>query len=308
MPYCVRCGVELDSNISVCPLCHTPVIDPETLKPVEKRENRMATFTGVNTREISEMLNQPVIHRIPKWMTLFFTGTLLLAVIFTLLIDILSNNTITWSFYPILSALYIWLALVFPFMLKAGNRLGFLANFNAATIIYIFLIDGFIPPVSWAWYPVISLMLLTIIIVTPAYFGKRYAFPIIMIYYAGISLFLWALERLLTGSWFLPLALPILSLVCGGALIMNSVSAGIMKTRKWDDTYDKGYLASSLVIVIAAGMAVGIDAICTRYIPTRAAMGWSFITGGALVLIAAFLLIAAFNERLKMFLTKKFHA
>lgn len=31
MSYCVNCGVELDTSLKVCPLCHTPVINPNEL-------------------------------------------------------------------------------------------------------------------------------------------------------------------------------------------------------------------------------------------------------------------------------------
>lgn len=32
MSYCVNCGVELESSLKNCPLCHTPVINPSELK------------------------------------------------------------------------------------------------------------------------------------------------------------------------------------------------------------------------------------------------------------------------------------
>ena len=33
MSYCVNCGVELDATASFCPLCHTPVVNPN--QPVD---------------------------------------------------------------------------------------------------------------------------------------------------------------------------------------------------------------------------------------------------------------------------------
>ena len=33
MSYCVNCGVELDDTAQACPLCHTPVLNPN--KPVD---------------------------------------------------------------------------------------------------------------------------------------------------------------------------------------------------------------------------------------------------------------------------------
>ena len=35
MSYCVNCGVELDPSLKSCPLCHTPVINPNELKKEE---------------------------------------------------------------------------------------------------------------------------------------------------------------------------------------------------------------------------------------------------------------------------------
>ena len=34
MSYCVNCGVELDATASFCPLCHTPVYNPN--QPVDE--------------------------------------------------------------------------------------------------------------------------------------------------------------------------------------------------------------------------------------------------------------------------------
>lgn len=31
MSYCVNCGVELEASLKNCPLCHTPVINPNEL-------------------------------------------------------------------------------------------------------------------------------------------------------------------------------------------------------------------------------------------------------------------------------------
>ena len=36
MSYCVNCGVKLDSSLDVCPLCHTPVINPNELDKIKK--------------------------------------------------------------------------------------------------------------------------------------------------------------------------------------------------------------------------------------------------------------------------------
>ncbi len=35
MSYCVNCGVELESSLNTCPLCHTPVINPNELQKIQ---------------------------------------------------------------------------------------------------------------------------------------------------------------------------------------------------------------------------------------------------------------------------------
>lgn len=35
MSYCVNCGVELESSLRSCPLCHTPVVNPNELKKIQ---------------------------------------------------------------------------------------------------------------------------------------------------------------------------------------------------------------------------------------------------------------------------------
>ena len=36
MSYCVNCGVELESSLTECPLCNTPVINPKELHNYQK--------------------------------------------------------------------------------------------------------------------------------------------------------------------------------------------------------------------------------------------------------------------------------
>ncbi|MBC8452440.1 MAG: hypothetical protein H8D65_01125, partial [Spirochaetes bacterium] len=259
MAYCVKCGVELDEKIEVCPLCGTPVIDPETLKPKQIEEESHFTLPGNSAREMSEILTQPITHRISHKTAAFFSISMLISVITVLLIDILTNNAITWSFYPIVSVLYVWLSLFFPFLFKTGKRLGFLVNFTVVSVIFLLLIDGFIPPVSWAWFPVISLILLFVIITTPTYIGKRYVFPLIIVYTTATVLFLWSLEYLTGGNWFLTLALPLTLLTGGLALLGNGINTRLLKGNRPGCKYT----SAASIFVIFSGLAVVVDIICT---------------------------------------------
>ncbi|NQT60170.1 MAG: hypothetical protein HQ557_14400 [Bacteroidetes bacterium] len=303
MAYCVKCGVELDDKLETCPLCGIPAIDPETLKPKQIKEENPLPFSGITSREISEILTQPIMHRIPHKTAAVFSITMLIPVITVLLIDVLTNNAVTWSFYPILSVLYVWISLVFPFLFKTGKRLNFLINFTVASVIFLLLMDGFIPPVSWAWYPIMSLLLLFIIITTPAFIGKRYTFPSIIVYTVATALFLWFLKYLAGGQWFLTLALPLTLLTGGLALLVNGINTLLIKGNRPGHKYT---LAASAFVVLA-GLSIGIDIICTLYITNRSFIDWSFYVSGAALLVAVFLYVAGGNERFRNLLEKKFH-
>lgn len=303
MAYCIKCGVELDDKLENCPLCNIPAFDPETLKPKQTKEENSSAFSGFPPREISEILTQPIIHRISHKTAALFSITMLIPVITVLLIDILTNNAVSWSFYPILSVLYTWLSLVFPFLFKTGKRLNLLINFVIASVIFLLLIDGFIPPVSWAWYPVMSLLLLFVIITTPTFIGKRYRFPIIIVFTTATALFLWFLEYLAGGEWFLNLALPLTLLSGGTMLLINGINTHLIKRNRPGHTYTS---AASAFLILAV-LSILIDTICTFYIATRTSPDWSFYAAGAALLISVFLFIAGSNERFRSLLEKKFH-
>ena len=303
MAYCVKCGVELDDKLETCPLCNIPVIDPETLKPKLIHEENSFELSGISTREISEILTQPIMHRISHKTAALFSITMLIPVITVLLIDILTNNGVTWSFYPILSVLYVWLSLVFPFLFKTGKRLNFLINFVVASIIFLLLIDGFIPPVIWAWYPIISLLLLFIIITTPTFLGKKYRFPSIIVDMAATALFLWVLEYLAGGEWFLTLALP-LALLTGVLILLIS---GIITLLAKKNRPGYKYTSAASTFIVLAGLSIGIDTICTLFITNRSFIDWSIYVSGAALLVSVFLYIAGANKLFRSFLEKKFH-
>lgn len=56
MSYCVNCGVELDASLKSCPLCHTPVINPNELqskKPVSPYPAVQGQVDTVKRRDLA---------------------------------------------------------------------------------------------------------------------------------------------------------------------------------------------------------------------------------------------------------------
>ena len=69
MSYCVECGVKLEQSLKICPLCHTPVINPNeiTATTLENATSPFATTKG----EVEPMKK----HDIGLWLTLVFGST-----------------------------------------------------------------------------------------------------------------------------------------------------------------------------------------------------------------------------------------
>ena len=46
MSYCVNCGVELEPSLKKCPLCNTPVINPNELQKIGEAVSPYPIKTG----------------------------------------------------------------------------------------------------------------------------------------------------------------------------------------------------------------------------------------------------------------------
>lgn len=303
MAYCIRCGVKLDDRLVECPLCRTPVIDPDTLRLKKDLQHEEHGDHGFSSREISDMLVHSFEHRLSPRTASIATFFLLVPIFTTILIDILTMNQITWSFYPIISIVYFWIAFILPSMFKGTKRLGFLVNLSISSIIFLVLLDGFLPPVSWAWYPAAGFVLFIAAVTSSAFLGKRVLFPVIITITIAATGVFWFLETITGGTWYLALALPIIALSGVTALLTEGVNALFQKKK----SSKAAYYSAGTIIVMAGLYTVGIDTLCTWFIPERNSIGWSLIAAGALTLIALLLFATGISSRLRSFFEKKFY-
>jgi hypothetical protein len=86
---CKGCGVQLDDDMKVCPLCGTSVVSGELRKTVTLPINKEETTKGEKKNVLQQILWQ-------------ITAVLLLsAIVATLIINLSIHGRITWSIYPI---------------------------------------------------------------------------------------------------------------------------------------------------------------------------------------------------------------
>lgn len=101
MSYCVHCGVELNPAAKACPLCHTPVIDPNHLELPE-------TSPYFPTRP-------PVVEPVSRHELAFLLTVMLAsAAIACSVLNLFLLADTGWSFYVSAAAVTLWVWFVLP--------------------------------------------------------------------------------------------------------------------------------------------------------------------------------------------------
>ena len=128
MSYCVNCGVELDKSQKECPLCSTPVINPnESLESdAPAPYPRTETVAGAmrKLRSIAVML---------------VTVILFLPLLVCPLCDFIITGRITWSVYVIASVVYAYTVVIPPLVFKRNIlvKCVWIDFFTTLTFLYV---------------------------------------------------------------------------------------------------------------------------------------------------------------------------
>lgn len=97
MNYCNNCGIELDDNILVCPLCGSPAS--------KERLKESKSFPDYIPRD--EKKRRPPAERI-KIAFSVISFVILTTILLLITVDYELSGEISWSVYPILSLLLVW--------------------------------------------------------------------------------------------------------------------------------------------------------------------------------------------------------
>ena len=148
MSYCVNCGVELDKTAKSCPLCRTPVLNPNY--PVDRDSPRPFPMERGEVPPAS------------KWELAILISSMLVSVAVCCgLLNLLLRTGHIWSLYVIGAAVMLWIFLVPPLLWRRLSPLCQVLFDAAAVGVYILLIaldlDG------WDWYihlalPIVALL------------------------------------------------------------------------------------------------------------------------------------------------------
>lgn len=140
MPYCSKCGVEVDEAVETCPLCHAPIqhLD-EGGRPVFKPYPDHIINPDEAPLSMHERMKLAI-----EVLTVFFG----IALVVIILVDLIINHGFTWSLYPAAAIVYLWLCLSMPVFLFGKPWLVF-SVLGPSTLLFVFLMDVFDGRITW---------------------------------------------------------------------------------------------------------------------------------------------------------------
>lgn len=137
MSYCVNCGVELDSTAAFCPLCHTPVLNPnqpvDPASPSPFPEDK-GEVPPVDKRDVA----------------LLITVMLISVAVCCGVLNLFLRRERPWSLYVIGAAVMLWIWVVPPLLARGMHLLLRLLLDAVAVAIYVFFISLTLN--GWAWF------------------------------------------------------------------------------------------------------------------------------------------------------------
>lgn len=133
MAYCSRCGVEVESRVHSCPLCSAPI------QRFEEVSAEPAMYP-----DPAPMPNRHVRHLV--WS--ISTAVLLSLGLTFLTLDLILNNALTWSRYPLTGVGVLWVFITLV-VIVARRPIFVIAGQAVATAGFLLAIDFFDGRLSW---------------------------------------------------------------------------------------------------------------------------------------------------------------
>jgi hypothetical protein len=136
MSYCINCGVELEENLSSCPLCGFVVGKANTTEIIDKSEHYPSEIILLHKKETRR-------HIWELSGIITFSG-----IVVCTIVDLVIHKNLTWSLYADTSILALWISLTL-ILLAFRRYLLIVPGLLVTVLIMLFLFNLFSPPVNW---------------------------------------------------------------------------------------------------------------------------------------------------------------
>ncbi|MFC2137056.1 DUF6320 domain-containing protein [Bacteroidota bacterium] len=176
MPNCKNCGVELEETMEICPLCKLPPHKKELIE-----ENKIIEKSIEQIRD--EKKRKQIIWEL-------LSLTFISGIIITLIINLVSSKTLSWSLISVSSISFTWiLVTLFFFLIKRPFYLTLLLLVSLSG--YLIIIDLLTEPLNWSLIfglPIsISLIVIFSLVVFAIKLAKQKGFNVLSILLLGVS-------------------------------------------------------------------------------------------------------------------------
>ncbi|MBD3193029.1 MAG: hypothetical protein GF308_20500 [Candidatus Heimdallarchaeota archaeon] len=184
MPYCSRCGVEVEPTVEKCPLCGTPIQQLEDEPPLFQKKYPDA---------LPEKPKQERTAQQKRMLALEIVSiSLALPLLIVLGINLIANKTVSWSLYPISALILIWILTAIPLLIPKRPII-IIPGEVIAVAAFLVIVD-YLPNNQIDWYLNLALPTIALlgVIVTAIVLGarrvKEHGFLIAAMILAGVGL------------------------------------------------------------------------------------------------------------------------
>lgn len=147
MSYCVQCGVRLEESLARCPLCHTPVLNPN-VSPDARPES---PFPPVE--------EQPAHGFDRGYAAQLSIVAVLIPMLAVLLLDIIGGGGV-WSPYAMGALALLWVYIAVPLLFRFRRPYPYVALDAAASVGYLALVAAMSGGMGWYLGIVMPVMIL----------------------------------------------------------------------------------------------------------------------------------------------------
>lgn len=152
MSYCVNCGVELETSLTDCPLCNTPVVNPNELAVLQK-----ASPYPKDKGQVEAVKKKDV--------GILISVVLGAASVSCLLLNLLVFNESLWSLL-IIGICVILFVLAIPAVIYTKLPIYLSLLFDGMSVaIYLYMISFLTPSTDWFWQLALPIVILVTVLV-----------------------------------------------------------------------------------------------------------------------------------------------
>jgi len=151
MSYCVNCGVKLDSSLKACPLCHTPVINPNEIGQAEAQSPFPTEKGQVETVKHKEL-------------GLLLSIVVLATSLTCILLNLFVFSSSPWSVLVVGTCVILWVFL-FPFIIYSRLPVYvFLLLDGVAVALYLYMLTFLTGSSGWFFHIALPITIITFVL------------------------------------------------------------------------------------------------------------------------------------------------